>query len=307
MRAYVGITDKDWFDLLRSQPGIDEVNFWKPGGTAGFSAINVGEPFLFKLHHPYSYIVGGGFFTYFSRLPMSLAWEAFGVKNGARTFDEMRRRIVRYRRTSAETREDFSIGCIILAQPFFFDERDWIAAPASFHSNIVQGKRYDLEHEEGLALWDAVRVSLVSSPARVAERAVEPAMFGEPVPVRRRLGQGAFRVLVTDTYERRCAVTREKTLPVLEAAHIRPVTGGGKHAVENGLLLRSDVHTLFDRGYVTVDPTGQFRVSPRLKQDFDNGAHYYQMAGSSIWLPSGAEQRPSREALEWHADTVFLG
>jgi putative restriction endonuclease len=50
---------------------------------------------------------------------------------------------------------------------------------------------------------------------------------------------------------------------VLQAAHIRRVREGGTHGVDNGLLLRSDVHTLFDRGYLTVTPAYQLRVSRR--------------------------------------------
>ena len=94
---------------------------------------------------------------------------------------------------------------------------------------------------------------------------------------------------------------------MLQAAHIQPVTKQGRHRVDNGLLLRSDVHTLFDRGYLTVTPDHRTRVSGRLKKDFDNGEHYYQLAGSEIWLPKNAEDRPNREFLEWHADSVFLG
>jgi putative restriction endonuclease len=131
-------------------------------------------------------------------------------------------------------------------------------------------------------------------------------MYGDPVPVRRRLGQGSFQMLVTDTYERRCAVTGERALPTLEAAHVLPVSEGGRHVVDNGLLLRSDVHRLFDRGYVTVTPDYQFRVSRRLKDEFDNGEPYYPFDGQRIWLPPEAE-RPGREFLEWHGDVVFRG
>lgn len=123
---------------------------------------------------------------------------------------------------------------------------------------------------------------------------------------RRRKGQGAFRVLVTDTYERQCAITREHTLPVLEAAHIQPVAEGGQHLVSNGLLLRSDVHTLFDRGYVTVTPDLRFRVSPRLNDDWKNGKIYYQLDGQPIYLPKDASCRPDPRQLEWHADGEFL-
>jgi putative restriction endonuclease len=91
--AYVGITDRDWFEFLRSREDLDEVNFWQPGGRTQFRALSVDEPFLFKLHSPLNYIVGGGFFTHSSLLPCSLAWEAFGEKNGADFLSKMRRQI----------------------------------------------------------------------------------------------------------------------------------------------------------------------------------------------------------------------
>lgn len=63
MRLFVGVTDRDWYEHLRRIPGIDEVNFWKPSGNTGFHALSPGEPFLFKLHSPDDYIVGGGHLT----------------------------------------------------------------------------------------------------------------------------------------------------------------------------------------------------------------------------------------------------
>ncbi len=135
----------------------------------------------------------------------------------------------------------------------------------------------------------------------------ERRVCGHDVVVRQRFGQGTFRVVITDTYRRRCAVTGEKVLPVLEAAHIRPVAAGGAHRIDNGLLLRSDVHTLFDRGYVTVTPDYRFRVSSRLRKDFDNGEHYYRYDRRELWVPENLFDRPNKEFLEWHADTVFVG
>ena len=61
MQAYVGITDYEWYQLLASRPQLDEVNFWQPGGSRGFRALQPGELFLFKLHAPRHSIVGGGF------------------------------------------------------------------------------------------------------------------------------------------------------------------------------------------------------------------------------------------------------
>jgi len=306
VRGYVAVTDRDWYRFLRDRPDLDEVNFWQPGGNRRFGALSPGEPFLFKLHYPDNAIVGGGFFTHASLLHARLAWDAFDQKNGAASYPEMCRRIARYRHTMVDPRAQYTIGCIILQEPFFFRERDWIPAPVDFSPNIVQGKTYDLQSVVGRQTWEAVleRYRFAGKSA-----SAEPAapVEGRIVPVWQRLGQGAFRVLITDTYERKCAVTREKALPVLEAAHIQPVTEGGPHSLKNGLLLRSDIHTLFDLGYVTISSHLRFRVSRRLKADFDNGEHYYQLNDSVIWVPSDTERRPNSELLEWHADTKFLG
>jgi putative restriction endonuclease len=85
---------------------------------------------------------------------------------------------------------------------------------------------------------------------------------------------------------------------VLEAAHIKPYGSGGPHEPENGLLLRSDLHTLFDQGYVTVD-ANRFRVvvSNRIREEFENGRDYYQLHGKPIRLPRESNSAPSREYL----------
>jgi putative restriction endonuclease len=303
--AYVAVTDRDWYRFLRRRPELDELNFWQPGGQRLFKRLMPGEPFLFKLHYPENAIVGGGVFAHASILDSRLASDAFGDKNGATSYEEMRRRIEKYRRQSSP-HDQYNIGCIILEVPFFFEERHWIPAPESFKSQTVQGKAYTLESPDGAALWQAVMDRLPGTHlGRVAEP-VGPVEWSKRW-VRQRLGQGSFRVLVTDTYQRRCAVTHEKVLPVLEAAHIRPVTVGGTHRIENGLLLRSDLHTLFDCGYVTVGSDQRVRVSRRLKKDFDNGEHYLQLSGSKIWMPEDPQDCPSPELLEWHADSVFNG
>jgi putative restriction endonuclease len=306
LRLFLAVTDNDWFRFLRSQTEIEEVNFWQPGGNREFQALRPGEPFLFKLHSPENYVVGGGFFAHSSLLPCSIAWDAFGSKNGAPSLEEMRRRVEKYRRATPDPKQDYTVGCIILQSPFFFDESEWIPAPPDFSLNIVQGKTYDADTAAGRALWEAVRLRMQAlQVAEIAEP--EAAMFGEPVLIRPRLGQGTFRVLITDTYERRCAVTQERALPVLEAAHIRGVAHGGTHRVDNGLLLRSDIHRLFDSGYVTVTNDHHFRVSQKLKADFEDGEPYFPLDGQQIWLPSQTDSRPRREFLEWHADTVFKG
>ena len=151
-------------------------------------------------------------------------------------------------------------------------------------------------------MWEAVNDRL--SRRQMAGMAEEQARFGEPHLFRPRLGQGAFRVLVTDIYGRRCAVTQERTLPALEAARIRPYGEGGAHEARNGLLLRRDIHSLFDAGYVTVTPNLDFEVSQRIRQEFDNGKHYYALHGHKVDAPSDIGQRPDPAALTWHVEVV---
>lgn len=298
----VAVTDDDWFEMLRRHPDLGEVNFWAPL-AANFRALQPGELFLFKLHAPRNAIVGGGIFAYANALPCSLAWQAFGEANGAHSAQEMRTRIARYRRSDPNDRSDFEIGCRLLTQPFFFEERDWIPVPASWSRNIVSFKTYNTGDTEGLVLWEAVNERL-SRP--LVQGVTEPGgRFGEPHLIRPRLGQGAFRVLVTDLYQRRCAVTQERTLPALEAAHIRPYGEGGEHAASNGLLLRRDIHSLFDAGYVTVTPDLHFEVSRRIREEFENGRHYYAFHGQRISVPEDITQRPDTEALTWHNEHCF--
>jgi putative restriction endonuclease len=312
VKVFVAVTDKEWFQFLgrlkerREAAGdaLEEVNFWKPSGKL-FKALQPGDLFLFKLHNPDHFIVGGGYFGHASILPATLAWETFGQMNGAPSFDDMQRRIMKYRPPS-ERQPPFTIGCILLQSPFFLERSQWIPAPTDFHLNIVQGKGYDAASlEMKRVLISLAAPALDARPTAAAE--IDGPMFGEPTLIRPRLGQGTFRVLVTDTYERRCAITRERTLPTLEAAHILPVGDGGKHRVDNGLLLRSDVHRLFDAGYVTITPDHRFRVSRRIREEFENGKDYYALDGRPLWLPSDPARQPNKAFLSWHSESRFMG
>jgi putative restriction endonuclease len=302
VKFWVGVTDRDWFDFLAArQP--DEVNFWQPSGGRLFRALQPGEPFLFKLHSPDNFIVGGGFFVRHAAIPISLAWESFGEKNGVSELKALRERVWKYRRREGEaTTSDPVIGCSILAEPFFLPRNDWLPVPHTWAKNIVQGKTYDTAMSDGAGLWASILQRLH------ALQLADPAdRYGAEYVARARLGQGAFRVLVTEAYGRRCAITGERTLPVLEAAHIKPYSEEGPHQVSNGLLLRSDLHTLFDRGYVTVTPDLHLEVSRRIREEFSNGRDYYAHHGRSLAVvPEAMPERPNASFLRWHNETTFL-
>ena len=316
MKLYAGVTDADWFDYLGSQPEIDEVNFWQPSANAEFRSLSKGDIFLFKLHrsertHNKDLIAVGGIFVSFSILPISIAWEAFENRNGAPSYAEMRRRLVRYRRIPDNPQEDFQVGCIILTQPFFFNELAWFPAP-DWKGQIVRGKAkgYELDKEAGQFIWKHLQnawqnqriYDLDNETRRIEERA----RYGKEATIKPRLGQGAFRVLVTDAYQRSCAITEEHSLPALEAAHIRPYNENGPNEIGNGLLLRSDFHRLFDRGYITVTPDYRVRISRRLKKEFENGRSYYPFDNQPLnHFPNSPLERPFKEMLLWHNEYRF--
>ncbi len=300
----VAVTDGHWFRYLRQRTGLREVNFWSPSPRS-FKALRPGELFLFKLKAPHHAIAGGGIFAHANLLPCSLAWKAFGAANGAGSAKDMRTLIATNLKADPNDRSDFEIGCRILTQPFFLDEHDWIPVPASFSHNIVSLKTYSTADAEGRQLWEAVGERLNRQGFRGMEH--DRARFSTPQLIRPRLGQGAFRLVITDNYDRRCAVTRERTLPALEAAHIRPYSQDGSHEPGNGILLRSDIHNLFDAGYVTVTPDHRFEVSKRIREEFENGRHYYALHGQTINAPEDVSRRPDPASLTWHNENCFRG
>lgn len=221
MKMYVGVTDYDWYSILK-QENCDEVNFWKLGGKTNFKAINTNDMFLFKLHSPNNFIVGGGFFVRFSILPTFLAWDAFGIENGTHNLQELNDIVNKYKKRNNIYDNSQNIGCIILTEPFFYEEKDWI--------------------------------------------------------------------------------------PVLDAAHIKPFSENGPNISQNGILLRTDIHTLYDKGYIAIDENYSIEVSKRLYEDFGNGKIYYAYHGKELFnTPDNQIDLPGKEYLVWHNENIYLG
>jgi putative restriction endonuclease len=308
VRAYVGVTDGTWYRFLAARLTMTEVNFWQPSGGREFHVLTPGEPFFFKTHAPHDRVVGGGFFSDSARRRVSEAWELFGDANGADSLQHMRARIGHYRRATLGPGEDPVIGCLFVRDVRFFPADATAAPPPQFSRNIVQGKSYDLA-DPSVAPYFGELLSMILGTA--AELDLSQAwhragpIFGDPRLAPYRLGQRSFQAVVLDAYHRRCTITGTHIPPVLQAAHIRPVAAGGEHRLDNGLLLRSDVHTLFDRGYLGVDTRYRLLVSPRLREDFSNGDQFCASAGKDIDLPDRRADRPGRDFLEWHLDEVY--
>lgn len=316
MKTFVGVTDKAWADFLAQRPHLDEINFWRPSGR-NFIALSPGDLFLFKTKKPHDRVVGGAVFSGFAPVPLSEAWAAFREGNGRGTHQEVREAINGYRaKTKMPLAEDPLIGCIMLRDPVFLPGEETFAPPPNWPYSAVQGKGYEdiTGHEHAGYFAPIAERILEQRPSEILdeERNAVAAtweysgpMFGEARPTRRRMGQEAFKLALLDSYAGRCAVTHQDVRPVLEAAHIHPVAAGGLHRLDNGLLLRSDVHRLFDLGYLSVTPELKIRISPRLHEDFSEAAEYDALNDRLLTLPEEEEEHPSRDALEWHFSTVF--
>jgi putative restriction endonuclease len=246
-------------------------------------------------------------------MSVGMAWEVFGDRNGDPNFRRFVQRLTGYRgRFGADTEriEDQQLSCLVLRDAVFLAAKDWLpwTEREDWSDNIVSMKGYDLVIGPGQVLAELLLAAGKTAPADLVgefEPSPEDARAMREQLRAVREGQGAFRVRLLEAYGGRCAVTGEHALPVLDAAHILPYRGPRSNHIQNGLVLRADLHRLYDEGYVTVTPDLRFEVSPRLRDQFENGRTYYAMAGANVAVPRTAALQPNRRALELHASEVF--
>lgn len=297
-RFVVAVTDPDWFAFLSTHQSIDEVNFWRPGATT--TLYERGTPWFYLLRGT-DKIVGGAFFSAYDRMPAPLAWETFGAANGAATFDEFLSTLAIIKRVRPT--EVGEIGCVALTQPFYFPPSEYV----SFGRLYGPLKSFDTAETDGHDLWRLLQPRMLQRAQVSQAPPLQRPLRGSLTLVETRPGQATFRMDVERAYTYRCAVTGERTRPALEAAHIVPWIETRTHEVRNGLLLRSDIHNLFDAGYVTIDSDLRFVVSGAIRAEFENGRDYYALHGITIRVPAEEEKRPLEENLEWHRNNRFKG
>jgi len=113
----------------------------------------------------------------------------------------------------------------------------------------------------------------------------------------KREGQNAFKEMLIEAYESRCAVTRVNEPAVLDAAHIRPYNGPQSNIAPNGILLSSNVHRLFDRGLLVITPDYMTMIAPRLRD-----GQFGDQDGKRILIPKRKADRPMPKLLLEHMD-----
>jgi len=299
MKAFVANTDQEWWEGLRRLGGrFEEVCFWRPSADTGFRAVKPGEPFLFKLKAPRRDVAGFGFYSYATPLPVSMMWRLFGELTGAESEATANERVLRMRtRVGLDSKDgvDYRVGCICVREVVLFEDSLMLDAPKDFEKHVGLGKVYALKKEPGRSLWqDCVWRSRQKGDRSLIKDAEDVRVSLEARP---RLGPLSFAASVLDAYGRRCAVTGEKTLSVLQPVRIRE---SSDWTVPNGLLLRADLARLFTDGLATVTPGYRFMVSDRVESRV-----YRELSGKALGLPDKPADHPAVEALWWHGEARF--
>jgi hypothetical protein len=298
MRSCIYVTDPTWLTSLERSGIRDGVNFWRKDQRE--LDLLPGDLFYFKPKGSMT-VAGRGYFREQLLLPFEEVWLRFGAGNGVSTLAELRVR-------TQGALVDGRVGCLVLdrLQLLPGSSRPSLA-PALFPPHIQNCKFFregNLADIERSFATQEVVPALISAETEQAQK-FDPqniktarATAIRSICVRR--GQAAFREKLLAAYGGRCCVSGETMSIILEAAHIHPYLGTDTNDPTNGLLLRSDWHTLFDLGLWTIDELMVIRVSGQL-----DGSTYASYEGRRVYVPHAAQLKPSRSALKYHRERIF--
>lgn len=303
MQSCVYITDPSWLSSLERTGVRQSVNFWRKDRRS--LRLLPGDLFYFKLKGSRS-VAGRAYFREQLQLTATEAWERFREGNGAVSQSELETRAQRALKMNGG-----SLNCLILdgLEILPTQARPQIR-PGDFPGAIQNCKFFkqgSLPSVEASFSEPRALSTLVGAEAEAStEGQFDPrfistirAMAIRAICVRR--GQRKFRKDLLAAYNDKCCVTGETAPAILEAAHIHPYRGADTNQVANGLLLRTDLHTLFDFGLWTLEDTFTIRLSSHII----SSKSYAGYDGATIAVPNKPQLRPSKAALRFHREMIF--
>ncbi|MCR8982760.1 HNH endonuclease [Brevibacillus laterosporus] len=290
-------TDLKWFDVLKSELLPMEINFWTPTPW-NIRRLREGDQLYFLLKSPIRKIGGYGFYKDYQNLTPKEAWKKFGKGNGVLNYTELISRCNKYIGKNSARKSlnnNSTIGCIILTNPVFLDEAEYFKPEEiglEFPKQVVKLKYFD-------------DTTIEKQPVYRNKESVFSIIKEEKSNYflsksKERIGQSRFRQNVMKAYGYKCAVTGETCSEVLQAAHIQPYINENSNHIQNGIVLRADIHRLFDSGMITINREHIVTVSSLLIN-----SDYFKLNGKKIYLPEKSEDYPSIEALKLHNSNVF--
>lgn len=284
-------TDINWFQNLREKGLNIDVNFWTPTPW-NVSKPRSGDKLYFMLKSPIRKIGGYGHFVKYENQTPTEAWNQFGLRNGCANYEEFVSKLAHYKALNSKDDSGPSqIGCIVLTDVNFFDDDEFLDVDdfgVSFPRQVVKIKYFEQNDPFGNS-----SVSLPTTDIGFDLVKEEREEYRSSSLQNQRKGQGKFRSAVSRAYSDRCCISMESTPELLEAAHIQPYRNVSSNHVQNGLLLRVDLHKLYDSGLLYVDEQYKIHVSPIVKSE-----SYRQFHGRRISLPEDLLNYPSKQALK---------
>lgn len=132
--------------------------------------------------------------------------------------------------------------------------------------------------------------------------------YSNPSLILAKLGQGSFNLIVSEGYNRMCAISGESSLALLRASYIKSHSHQGPNSLNNGILLRNDLYRLFNMGYISITDRYKILISKRIKKEIHKGENYYKLNGKELrMLPTRLDSRPKNQYIDWHNENIYLG
>lgn len=237
-KVMVALTDYDWYSTLMGLQSVDMVNFWTPTPW-NVSGLSKGDKVYFLLKEKYGRkICGYGDFAYYENESVEEAWNKYGIYNGVENLANLQLRVARYTDKNSEkgfTGQGHIIGCIILNDVVFFDQIEQVSPKEygwDIPKQVVKYKYFDQQHSIASieqSIEDIFPFILLSN---------DDAKEYTQTKSKNRKGQFEFRQKILKAYNNTCCITGEKTLDLLQAAHIQNHISQASNHIQNGILLR---------------------------------------------------------------------
>lgn len=299
---YIGNTDHDWFELCKGNSPLPQVNFWQPSRKK-FHALNDGGIFFFRRKAPINKIGGFGILAFSGDATIKDCWDSFGISNGVDSLEEFITRVRKYRK-SDHVDQHTLIGVKTIVEATFLDEQDWFDLPRDWSQNIVTGKGYSADSDAGKQLYKSYiqlkhreRDTTVSNTISGFSDGPQTGYYAERTS-KVRVNQSQFRLAVIAAYEGRCAITGCSVHEALDAAHIKRFSDTQDHSIQNGILLRKDIHALIDQGLLIIDKEGFIHLSGSFHDNYSDKNEYLQFEGKRMRFPKNPRYQPRLEDFE---------
>lgn len=284
-------TDNDWFQFLKTSNFNSFINFWTPT-LWNIQKLTVGERWYFLLKSPIRQLGGFGEFHEYKNLTALEAWKEFGCRNGCISKNQFISKIQLYIDKNSENFggesiniNNYRIGCIILNNCQFWDEEKF-QRPSNYNiefPNQVVKFKYFNQYDPFTSFTDQTDdFNLINEPREQYRKETN-----------RRRGQSEFKGKILKAYKNKCCITGENCPELLDAVHLQAYLSYASHHTQNGILLRVDLHRLFDSGLLFIDGNYIIHISSIIKNTW-----YQQFHNTKIYIPENVKFHPSKKALE---------